>query len=348
MTEKSFNDCGEPGNPFNFQKDPQAVPCTPKPQSRNCDGWVENLHHAPDASFQGLDADLMHRKEGLGEPNYCDPMLTGKIVDDPNTPPLAPDRSVVYRYAKGFRSIDEAVRGLFENVDVIDDRGKVFRVPIIWGSQERAIAAILQKNVRKDNTGVVDRIILPMLSIYTSEYSFPRERFIHHMAVDYKRGIQRYNNDGYEVGAIGGSPGMTHQEQRNADTILGTTRGIPVDLGYTLTIWTAFWEDMNQILEQIANKFNPLAYIRLQGVTNWESTVRIDSVSNNLDVEPGDINKRVFKFVLNLTAESYIPQPIIRRKAVLKTRVEVADSIDPSDIQSVIARIENAVGDLEI
>jgi hypothetical protein len=105
-----------------------------------------------------------------------------------------------------------------------------------------------------------------------------------------------------------------------------------------------FWEDMNQIMEQIATKFSPLAYIRVHGVTNWESTVRIDSVSNNVDTEPGDTNKRVFKFQINLTAESYIPQPIVRRKAVLKTRIEILDSITDQDVENVVARIEDAVG----
>ena len=119
-----------------------------------------------------------------------------------------------------------------------------------------------------------------------------------------------------------------------------------VDLGYTLTIWTKFWEDMNQILEQIRSKFNRFAYIRVQGVNLWESTVRIDSVTNNLDTEPGDTNNRVFKFQISLTAESYIPQPIVKRKAVLKTSTEVLDSVSDFDIANIIARIETAVGDI--
>ena len=274
-------------------------------------------------------------------------MTTGKIVEDPDDPPLPPDKSVIYRYAQGFRSVDEAVKKLFENVVVYDEQGKVFRVPIMWGSQERAVAAILQKNVRKDNTGVVDRVVLPFMSVYTSSYAFPRERFISEMAIDYFRGTRHYDKRGNLLGNVAGSPSFTHQERCSPyDTILGVTRGIPIDLGYTLTIWTKFWQDMNQIINQVATKFNPLAYIRVQGVTLWESTVRIDSVSNNLDTEPGDMNNRVFKFQFSLTAESYVPQPIIRRKAVLKTRTEIVDSTHDLDIANVIARIEQAVEDL--
>lgn len=348
MTAESFNTCSEPNKNKRSIKDPYASSCEYKPQFQSCAEGVQNYYHAPDAPYPGIDEDILNKKTGLGEPNYCDPMLTGQIIDNADQPQLPPTKSVIYRYAKGFRSIDEAAQKLFQNVQVIDDRGKVFKVPIMWGSQEKAVAAILQNNVRKDNTGVVDRITLPMMSIFTSDYEFPRERYIHHMAIDYKRGVQRFDNQGHKVGAIGGSPSMTHREQTENDTILGTTRGIPVNLGYTLTIWTAFWEDMNQILEQIGTKFNPLAYIRISGVTNWESNIRIDSIDNNLDTEPGDINKRVFKFVIHLTAESYIPQPIIRRKSVLKTKVEITDGIEESEIQTIIARIEDAVGDINV
>ena len=85
----------------------------------------------------------------------------------------------------------------------------------------------------------------------------------------------------------------------------------------------------------------------MQGITNWESTVRIDSVSNNLDMEPGDINNRVFKFQLGLTAESYIQQPIVRRKAVLKTTTEVVDSITDLDISNIIEKIESVIEELK-
>lgn len=323
--------------------DPHAKKCDPLAQFEACDG-LENLHNAPNAPFLGLDGDIFNKKTNLGEPNYADPMLAGKIFDDDKT--LPPDRDVIYRYSKGFRSIDEAVKKLFMNIEVADNDGTVFPVPIIWGTQEKAVTAILQKNVRKDNTGVVDRITLPMLSIYTSDYGFPRERFVHHMAIDYKRGMRMKDKNGSSIGSIGGAPGITHREKWGKDTILGISRGIPVDLGYNLTIWTAFYEDMNQILEQIATKFNPLAYIHLQGVTNWESTVRIDSVSNNLDLEPGE-NKRVFKFQIHLTAESYIPQPIHRRKSVLKTKIDVFNGIDTSDVERLISSIESVTGELE-
>jgi len=330
-----------PTNPI----DPYAKPCEQIPQFNSCPVGQENLFHAPNASNFGLDKDTFYQREGLGEPNYCDPMTVGTIIEDLDAPKQPSDRTVIYRYSNGFRAIDEAVKKLFHNIKVIDDQGKVFGVPIIWGSQEKAVAAILQANVRKDNSGVVDRITLPAMSVYQTSQDFPKERYVYHMAMDYRRGINRVNNCDQPIGNPMGSPSTAYKEVRENDTVLGYTRGVPVNLGYKLTIWTSFWEDMNQIMEQISTKFNThLAYIKVQGVTNWESVVKIDSVSSNLDTDPGE-EKRVFKYEISLTAESYIPQPVIKRKSVLKAKVEFTDGISENEIQRILSRIEEAVND---
>ena len=103
---------------------------------------------------------------------------------------------------------------------------------------------------------------------------------------------------------------------------------------------------MNQILEQILLKFSPIAYIRVRGVP-WETGVKLDSIANNLDVEPGDQNIRVVKYQFNLTAETYIPQPITRRKAVLKTKTNVFNSTKQEEITEVLQRIDEAVEELQ-
>jgi len=42
-----------------------------------------------------------------------------------------------------------------------------------------------------------------------------------------------------------------------------------------------------------------------------------------------------------------VSQPIVRRKAVLKTKIEVVDSPNDEDITEVLMRLEQAVKDLE-
>ena len=127
--------------------------------------------------------------------------------------------------------------------------------------------------------------------------------------------------------------------------MFGTARGIPIDVGFTLYAWTLYIEDMNQIIEQLLLKFSPIAYIKVRGVP-WETGVKLDSIANNLDVEPGDQNIRVVKYQFNLTAETYIPQPITRRKAVLKTKTNIFNSTKQEEITEVFNRLEDAVEEL--
>jgi hypothetical protein len=113
-----------------------------------------------------------------------------------------------------------------------------------------------------------------------------------------------------------------------------------------MTAWTMYEEDMNQILTQVVTKFSPMAYIRVRGIS-WEIGVKLDSIANNVDLEPGDKKIRVFKYQFGFTAESFVAQPIVRKKAVLKTRVEITDSPNEEDITEVLARLEQAVKELD-
>jgi hypothetical protein len=304
-----------PQAPFNLD--------SPNPM---CGGGTEPSHKDVNQFFE----DIIHDKKGLGAGANCDPMMTGEIVKDMST---NPNRHVIYRYSKGIRACDEAVKDLFTGLVVIDDAGVSHPVPIIWATQERAVAAIIQDQVRKDSSLVVDRLKLPMMSIYSSDFSMNMNRYTYHQAINYFRDST-------------GKPGLTQREKYERDTVFGLARGIPIDIAYSLNIWTYFVEDMNQILEQIVLKFSPIAYIRVQGV-QWETIVRLDSIANNIDMEPGNTSNRVVKFQINMTAETYIPQPIRREKAVLKTRIDIANGLNDEEITEIISRLENVVDELK-
>jgi len=263
------------------------------------------------------------KKLGIGQHANCDPLMTGQIIDSLENP----NREVIYRYSKALRGCDEAMVDLFRNVVVLDEDGKAHIVPIIWGTQEKAVAALLQDNVRKDNSLVVDRIKLPMMSIISSGADMDLSRFTYQKAQSYLSWL----NPAFGYG-------FTQQEKFEKDTVFGVTRGIPVNVSYTLYLWTLYQEDMNQILEQIWLKFSPVAYIRVRGVY-WEIIVTLDGQANNLDTEPGDIKLRVFKYQLTMTAKTYIPQPITRYKfegSNLVTQLA-------ADVQDVIGKLEEAV-----
>lgn len=48
-----------------------------------------------------------------------------------------------------------------------------------------------------------------------------------------------------------------------------------------------------------------------------------------------------------MTAQTYIPQPIERKKSVLKMKIDFVDGITEEEITEVISRIEESVKELE-
>lgn len=263
--QKSLVECDERSPLLEDISIDQPTPeCDADPTQRPSQETVSRREEA----FGWLE-DASNKKVGIGQHGLCDPMQTGQIVNDLRNP----EHNTIYRHAKGIRGADEAMQDLFRNVVVIDEDGKSHPIPIIWASQERAVAFILQENMRKDNSLVVDRIRLPMMAISSNDIQMDTDRYIYHQAIDYIRDAT-------------GKPQFTQTERFERDTVFGVARGIPVNITYTLYIWTMYIEDMNQIVEQILTKFSPVAYIRVRGVS-WETIVTNDSTTNNLDLEPG-------------------------------------------------------------
>ena len=297
---KSLNDCSDVGSidektssTYKFGCDPNSKePCEDK-NTKNPRGFSAN----------------------------CDPLQAGKIYNDNN-----PNPNVIYNYAKGIRGTDDAVLALFKDIVVIDDDGKIWPVPIIWGTQERAVAYIIQKNAREDETLVVDRPTLPMLAIHQSNIAPNKERYVYHKAINYFRDKN-------------GKPGMMYKEKKDNDTVFGFSKGIPVDISYNLYAWTRYLEDMNEILEQILPKFSLLAYIKVKGIP-WEIPVKLEAIGNNINHEVGDKEIRVIKYQFNLVAETYIPQPITRKKVVQKIVTDFHNSTNEKEISKVYGRME--------
>lgn len=322
MSEPDLVPCNPPGPNPPLNLDPIPPYCREHPS--------ESLNDVAGRDFSWLEEATME-KLGNGASANCDPMQAGHIINDQDG--KGRDPGTLYRYTKSFRGCDEAMTDLFRDVVVIDEMGKAHNVPIIWGTQEKAVAAIIQGNVRQDNSLVVDRVRLPMLAIHADGEEFDSSRYTYHKAIDWLRDR-------------GSRPGFTIKERYERDTVFGVAKGLPINKSYTLYVWTLYREDMNQIVEQVILKFSPIAYIRVRGVS-WEVGVKLESIGNNIEVDPGDQAVNVYKYQFTMVAETYVPQPIIRRKAVLKTRAEMVNSTDDDAITAVIARLEEAVKELQ-
>ena len=319
--QKSYNECSTKGPLGNVNLDKSPEYCEP--------GSPDNLRNPTGPALDWLKDQTM-KKTGFGSRVDCDPMQRGYIVNDLENV----DRTVVYRYSKSIRGTDEAILDMFRNVIVIDEDGKAWPIPVMLGTPEKAVAAIVQDNVRKDETLVVDRIKLPMLAITQTSIEYDLERYTYHKALNY---FNRSDD---------GKPGFAIKEKFHRDTVFGTARGIPINIGYTITAWTMYQEDMNQILEQILTKFSHAAYIRVTGIP-WEIIVNIESVANNVDQEPGDSAIKVIKYEFGITAKSYISQPIARKKSVLKTSIEFVEGVTDEEANTVLESIEQSVKELE-
>ena len=337
MSDQTIVPCNEPGFIKNLNIDPPPPYCR-EGESEKSSGTIDHkqfFDSQKDVSSRDISwlEDATQKKMGKGQSALCDPQQTGHIINEQGMSP--PNRNVVYRNTQSIRGTDEACVDLFRDIVVIDESGKSHQIPIIWATQEKAVAYILQENTRKDESLVVDRIRLPMLAISSTNHNYNQSRYTYHKAIDYLRDFKQ-----------NWRPGFTTSERYEKDTVFGVSRGIPIDITYTLHAWTLYEEDMNQILTQIVTKFSPIAYIRVRGIS-WEIGVKLDSISNNVNIEPGDKQTRVFKYQFNFTAESFVSQPIVRKKAVLKTKIEITDSPNEDDIQTVLSRLEQSVKALQ-
>ena len=302
-------------NNLNFPKDCNNA--SPMPNSLNEEKAKLNCNSDNEKLFKDIG-----KKKKIGINATTDPMQSGSIINDITQPV---NNKVINRYSNALRGCDQGVTDLFKNIVVLDEDGKAHPVPIMWGTQEKAVAVILQNNVRKDNSLVVDRPMLPMMALSSVDIAPDMSRYVYHKAKINFKNIYGENE--------------LRKELKENDTIFGYARGIPINVGYSLIIWTLYIEDMNQILEQIILKFSPMAYIKIQNIP-WEVSVSLDSLANNLDKEVADKNVRVIKYQINFTAKTYIPQPIIRNKTVLKIKNDFYNSINVDEINQIYTRKE--------
>lgn len=344
MSEPKLNYCGEPNLIKGLNIDPPPPFCREAEFEKTSGTIDKKPFFESQSDVAGVDLSWLQdpslKKSGDGESALCDPQQTGHILNEQGMSP--PNRDVVYRYHHSLRGTDEAIKNLFNDIVVVDDNGKAHSVPIVRATPEKAVAYILQENVRKNQNQegledlVVDRIRLPIMAIHTTSYSFSQNRYVYHKAIDYlKTPINNWK------------PRFTTNEKYERDTVFGVSKGLPYDIGYELMIWATYQEDMNQIMTQIMTKFSPMAYIRVKGIA-WEIGVKLDSIGVDSETEPGDKKMRgAFKYQFLMTAESFVAQPIVRKKAVLKTRIEMTDSPDEEDITQVMTRLEEAVKEFE-
>ena len=153
--QRDYSQCNDKSSPQDLNLD-SSPPYCENPVDAAMD--AENKRRINDDSFNWL-KDQSMKKTGFGARVDGDAMQRGQIINDPDRP----EREVLYRYSKAIRGTDEAMLDMFRNVIVLDEDGKAWPIPIMLGPPEKAVAAIVQENVRKDETLVVNRLRLPQI-----------------------------------------------------------------------------------------------------------------------------------------------------------------------------------------
>lgn len=245
-------------------------------------------------------------------------LLSGPINPSVQRPSLVPtsERDYVKRYSRIFRAANSAVLKLFSDVQILGPNDELSAVPTRFGTPERAVAALVSEASSPE--GNVQRVKLPAMALSPLGIEFDQTRFTFHEAW------------------MSGWGGRVH-EARKDDVQLDATRGLPVTLSYSLLAWTKYVEDMYQIIEQVVLKFSPVAYVHVQGAA-FESIVKIDSQTNNIEAEVGDDRPRVIKHEFSLSLETYAPQPMRRRKLIhqILTQTGLGDPTDPVSYTPVV------------
>jgi hypothetical protein len=207
-----------------------------------------------------------------------------------------------YFYNQNLRKLVVGFGSLFSNIDVQhanpDDSNNPFtiRVPITYAPQEKFIRRLLETSSINDGTRIENQ--LPRLSYMMSSITPDPSR-------------RRNKSNGTKT--MSGSPGNC---TGNASVI---TEEVPVNISFSLFIYTRHLNDTLQIVEQIIPYFNPDHIITIN-MNSAQSDIRvpITMVSNNISERyDGDFgSRRVNISSFNFIAKSYIFGNIATRQTI--------------------------------
>lgn len=213
-----------------------------------------------------------------------------------------PETNYIKRYSRYFRKVDRAMLKLFQDLEIIDENEVPMPVPLVLGTVERAIAAMIGQTstFHENQSGQFRRIVLPMAVLVPGDPEPDPSRYQYHKALFYDR---------------------LNTERRQNDVVYGFSRGLPINRTYTLVIWTRYKEHQNQLQEIILLKFSQEAEIKIPD-NPFPCAVQIQSMGSNWSDSPEDHDIKVWKTETTMSVECWLPQPIRRDKTVLDIKIE--------------------------
>lgn len=164
----------------------------------------------------------------------------------------------------------------FSSIYYLDDQETVKKIACWHGSSERVIAKLKQEA----------NILLPVISIFRVMDSSSEERRRTDSMIIYETYFDKVKNRAIRVASL--SP-------------------VATDITYKLSIWTKYYEDMDQIHEQVKKKFNP--HLLITNDRTFKGVVYLEDEEQNIDVTLPDGQDRVIRRIFNLNLQTYLPNP---------------------------------------
>lgn len=205
------------------------------------------------------------------------------------------------RYENFFTKLDRSMVLAFGDLQIVDQGGVPMRVPTVFGTMEKIVYAVFGESAAQD-PNQYSRVRLPICAmIPNGSISLDVERYIYHEA-------KWWSYKG--------------TERRPDDVVFGMSTGIPISRGYQLTLMTRYVEDMNQLLEISLQRFSQTFEIRI-GQSPRPTQVIFDGCDTNFADDRDPERVHLYTATISMTAQSWLPQPIIRRKAIHTVKIDI-------------------------
>ena len=188
------------------------------------------------------------------------------------------------RYDQALIGCDRAILQMFSDI-AIEWEGKTFLVPAIYGSQEDAVAYVLQDSKGKGVNEAVERVRLPLLAIWSSRCAENSSRYDHYMEAAKRAYL--------------------HSD--------GRFPTVAVDVHYSLWAWAIFGPDIEQMSAQVRKKLEGGGFVQEAGAA-WRTAVTLCAITNNLDSNgkpppTKDGTAVIYKYQFDFIAEAFLRLP---------------------------------------
>ena len=182
------------------------------------------------------------------------------------------EHNISFLYKETLRAIIHQ----FSNLSYINTENEIISIKCMHANPERTIAKLTQET----------NIILPVISVSqaTSEEDATRNRY--NPMIIYEKVWDSNSQRAYRVASLAPKP---------------------VNITYTINVWSKYKSILDQLVEQVRLMFNPSIAVR----TPFSSKTKayLTNEADNSAYEVGDREERIIRKSFDIQVQTYIPNP---------------------------------------